>query len=96
MTVYLKMFPFGSVPRHSARFYLSLDAVKMPSSLSPAEIKYELAHIHESRAPNIVISSTICISLAITAVILRLLARRLSKVKILADDYMMIFALVSR
>lgn len=30
------------------------------------------------------------------AVFLRLLARRLGKVKILADDYMMIFALVSQ
>ncbi len=96
MTVYLKTLPFRSLLRHSACFYPSLEAVKMPSSLSPAEIKYELAHIHESRAPNIVISSTICISLAITAVILRLLARRLSKVKILADDYMILFALVSR
>ena len=66
----------------------------MSSLLSPAEIKYELAHIHDNRASNIVISSVICISLATIAVILRLFARRLSKAKILADDYMMIFALV--
>lgn len=63
--------------------------------LSPAEIKYELAHIRDNRASNIVVSSVICISLATIAVMLRLLARRLSKAKILADDYMMIFALVS-
>ena len=67
----------------------------MPNPLSPAEIKYELAHIHDNRASNIVVSSIICISSATVAVLLRLLARRLSKVKILADDYMMIFALVS-
>ena len=67
----------------------------MPSPLSPAEIKYEVAHIHDDRASNIVISSVICISLATIAVILRFLARRLSKAKILADDYMMVFALVS-
>lgn len=96
MTVYFKTLPFRSVLRHSARIYSSLEAVKMPSPLSPAEIRYELAHIHESRAPNIVVSSIICFSLAITVVILRLLARRLSKVRILADDYMMMFALVSR
>ena len=67
----------------------------MSSSLSPAEIKYELANIHDDRASNIVVSSVICISVATTAVLLRLLARRLSKAKILADDYMMVFALVS-
>lgn len=68
----------------------------MPSTLSPTEIEYELAHIHDNRAPDLVISAAICIVLAITAVVLRLLARRLSKVRILADDYMIIFALVSR
>ena len=67
----------------------------MPSPLSPAEINYELAHSNDNRASNIVVSSVICISLATIAVMLRLLARRLSKAKILADDYMMIFALVS-
>ena len=67
----------------------------MPNPLSPAEIKYELAYIRDDRASNIVVSCVICISLATIAVTLRLLARRLSKAKILADDYMMIFALVS-
>lgn len=66
----------------------------MPSTLSPTEIEYELAHIHDNRAPDLVISAAICIVLAITAVVLRLLARRLSKARILADDYMIIFALV--
>ena len=68
----------------------------MPGVLSPTEIEYEVARNHDSRASDIIISSAICISLAITAVLLRLLARRLSRVKILADDYMMIFALVSQ
>ncbi|KAF6219618.1 hypothetical protein HO133_004087 [Letharia lupina] len=66
----------------------------MPSLLSSTEIEYELAHIHDNRAPNVVISAAICISLAITAVLLRLLARRLSKARILADDYMILFALI--
>ena len=68
----------------------------MPGALSPTEIEYEVARIHDNQASDIIISSAICISLAITAVLLRLLARRLSRVKILADDYMMIFALVSQ
>ncbi|CAD6572261.1 MAG: hypothetical protein ASARMPRED_005213 [Alectoria sarmentosa] len=66
----------------------------MPASISPAEIEYELAHVHDNRAPNIVISTAICIALAITAVLMRLLARRLSKSRILADDYMIFFALI--
>lgn len=68
----------------------------MPSTLSPTEIEYEVAHIHDNRAPDLIISAALCIALAITAVILRLLARRLSKARILADDYMIIFSLVSR
>ena len=68
----------------------------MPSPLSPAEIKYETEHIHDNRGPDIVISSAVCIALATAAVCLRLLARRLSRAAVLADDYMMIFALVSQ
>ena len=68
----------------------------MPSPLSPAEIEYEVAHIHDNRGPDIVISSAVCIGLAIAAVCLRLAGRRLSRAAILADDYMMVFALVSQ
>ena len=84
--------------QHSVFFNFFIEyrcRIKMPSPLSPAEINYELAHSNDNRASNIVVSSVICISLATIAVMLRLLARRLSKAKILADDYMMIFALVS-
>ena len=67
----------------------------MPSPLSPAEIQYEVANIHDNRAPDLVVSTTVCLSLACVAVSLRLIARRLSKAKVWFDDYMIIVALVS-
>ena len=68
----------------------------MSGSLPPTEILYEEKNIRQNRGPEIIVSSTICIALAITAVALRLLARRVAKVQIKADDYMMILALVRR
>ena len=67
----------------------------MPSPLSPAEIEYEMSHIKDDRQKEMIVSSAICIAIAIIAVILRLVARRLSRAKIMADDYMIIVALVS-
>ncbi|KAL6714621.1 hypothetical protein ACLMJK_008046 [Lecanora helva] len=66
----------------------------MPSKLPPEELKYEIAHIKDDRRGDIIAACATCIAAAIIAVILRLLARRLSKAKILADDYMIIVALV--
>jgi len=66
----------------------------MPSPLMPAEIQYEIAHVHDDRGPDMVVSNVICISLACVAVLLRLIARRLSKAKIWFDDYMIVVALV--
>lgn len=63
--------------------------------LTPAEIRYETAHIKDNRGPDMVVSTVICISLACIAVLLRLIARRLSKAKIWFDDYMIIVALVT-
>ena len=68
----------------------------MPSPLSPAELKYEAANIKDDRSKDLVVSSIICITCAIIAVILRFIARRLSKAKIMADDYMIVAALVSK
>ena len=67
----------------------------MPSPLSPVEIKEEAAHIRDDRRGDIIASCVTCITAAIIVVVLRLFARRLSKAKILADDYMIIAALVS-
>lgn len=61
---------------------------------SPSEIQYQLDHIREDRSSDIVISHIICMTLATVAVILRFTSRRLCKAAILADDYMIIAALV--
>lgn len=58
------------------------------------EIQYQLAHIHEDRSNDIVVSHGICIVIAVVAVLLRFSSRRLCKAPILADDYMTIVALV--
>ena len=61
---------------------------------NPAEVQYQLEHIHEDRSSDIVISHIICMTLATAAVLLRFTSRRLCKAAILADDYMIIVALV--
>ena len=61
---------------------------------SPAEIQYQLEHVHEDRSSDIVISHIVCMTLATVAVILRFTSRRLCKAAILADDYMILVALV--
>ena len=58
------------------------------------EIQYQLAHIHQDRSNDIVISHGICIVIAVVAVLLRFTSRRICKAPILADDYMTIIALV--
>lgn len=58
------------------------------------EIQYQLAHIHQDRSNEIVVSHGVCIVIAVVAVILRFSSRRLCKAPLLADDYMIIVALV--
>ena len=62
---------------------------------NPAEIQYQLLHIHEDRSQDIVNSNTICMVIAIVAVTLRFVSRRLCKAAILADDFVCLAALVS-
>lgn len=62
--------------------------------LPPAEAQYQLAHIHESRAKEIVVSHFVCLAIALVAVALRFLSRRMSKTPIKSDDWMMVAALV--
>jgi hypothetical protein len=61
---------------------------------SPAEIHYQLTHIREDRSFNIVISHAICLPIAVIAVALRLISRRLIKASIQADDWSILFALL--
>lgn len=64
--------------------------------LSPSDIQYQLEHSHESRVHVLLVSQIICFVLAVTAVILRLVSRRLIKAPIQSDDYMILMALVTK
>ncbi|CAF9911920.1 hypothetical protein IMSHALPRED_010636 [Imshaugia aleurites] len=61
---------------------------------SAQEIQYQIAHIHQDRSNDIVVSHSICIVIAVVAVVLRFYSRRLCKASILADDYMTVVALI--
>lgn len=63
---------------------------------SPEEIEYQIEHYDESYVDEIHISMSICLALATVAVILRVLARRMSKASIGKDDHMIFVALVAR
>ena len=62
--------------------------------LTPVELQYQEEHIHDDRSGNLVTSHAICIAIAAIAVLLRLIARRMCRASIQADDWMIIFALV--
>lgn len=65
-------------------------------AISPSEAQDQLAHVHDNRSGEIIIAGAICLSMAIAAVILRLIARRLSRARSMQlDDYVIINALVS-
>ena len=64
------------------------------AELPPAEARYQLAHIDESRAKDINSSHFVCLAIAVVAVALRFLSRRISKTPLKADDWMIIAALV--
>ena len=63
---------------------------------SPAEIQYQVEHWDESYVDEMHISMSICLALATVAVILRVVARRMSKASIGKDDHMIFVALVPR
>lgn len=63
---------------------------------TPAQIEYQLSHAYEDRSKTM-LGAIITVTVAATmAVGLRLLARRVIRAKIMADDYFTIGALVRR
>ncbi|KAK0511558.1 hypothetical protein JMJ35_006131 [Cladonia borealis] len=64
-------------------------------SLPSGQIQYQLAHIHEDRASEIVISHAVLLPLAVIAVVARFIARRLCRAHIGLDDYMIVVALLA-
>lgn len=52
---------------------------------SKGEIAYQLAHVKDDRSSELIASHVVCLTLAGIAVVLRLIARRLSKAVIAAE-----------
>ena len=63
--------------------------------LSPAEILYEEQHIHDDRRKEMTAAFSVMIVLAFAAVALRLIARRIMNLRLKADDYSILAALVN-
>lgn len=71
---------------------LHISILIVMAQLSASDIQYELEHLHESRVHVLLVSQLICFVLAVIAVILRLVSRRLIKAPIQSDDYMILIA----
>ena len=67
----------------------------MSHRIPPEVIQYQLQHIQDNRAPDLIITFATCTALAYVAVILRLVARRTNKASLQADDFWALLALVS-
>ena len=65
-----------------------------PVTPSPAEISYEQQHVDESKVANLIVSDVVCFTLAVVAVCMRLASRRIARIKFMADDWLIIGALV--
>ena len=64
------------------------------SALTQQEILYEMEHIGDNKGPSLIAAYAVCISLAYVAVFLRFISRRIGKNALLADDWMVVVALV--
>jgi hypothetical protein len=65
------------------------------ATLTPEQIVYQLAHAHETRQDVVYGVCSLYVAVDTIAVGLRVYARRISKNKLLWDDYLIFFALVS-
>ena len=62
--------------------------------LPPAQAAYQYDHVNESRASELVTSQIACLIIAVVAVVLRFISRRMLKTALKADDWMIVAALV--
>ena len=67
----------------------------MMPRLSPAEIQYEIEHVHDDRSKEMIAAFSVMMILACAAVALRIIARHILNLGLKADDYSIIAALVS-
>ena len=73
----------------------SVSSTKKNTMATPADIQYQIDDVHDDRSGEIVVSHAVVLSLVIFAVALRFVSRRLCKTQILADDFMIVGALVN-
>ena len=66
----------------------------MATVLSPAETRYQEDRISDNAVPNIIAANAACLSLACIAVALRFICRKSSQMKLEADDWLILAALV--
>lgn len=67
----------------------------MALSPTPADMQYMQEHINDSKVGDIIAVNVTGICIAILAVSLRFLSRRLVRTEMKADDFMIVVALVS-
>lgn len=59
-----------------------------------SDVSYQKSHVRDDRRPDIIVSHTICIALALIAVVLRFMSKRMRTMKVGWDDYMILAGLV--
>ena len=59
-----------------------------------AQLKYMNLHVKDTKVRSILVANTVCAAISCLAVILRIISRRLTRIKLAADDYLIIFGLV--
>ena len=64
------------------------------ATLSPSEIAYQKAHVHDDKRWGITVSDVVCIVVAAVAVLLRFISRRLAGAEHRGDDWWIWTALV--
>lgn len=61
---------------------------------SPAEIQYQLRHIHDDQSDQIIAAFGVCLGFAVIAVLLRFVARHLTRAPLGGDDWTTLVGLV--
>ena len=64
--------------------------------LTPDDVRYQITHYNEDRAPALYAGSIALITITAVCVALRLFARKVKKIPLGADDYMVLTATVSK
>jgi hypothetical protein len=94
------MLPFLIAHAHISPHFTAFKSESFPllvamSVPTEADINYMLAHTDDDRRSNYIAANAICVSVAITAVILRFISRTIAGVKIGIDDYTILVSLVT-